>query len=109
MTKVAFLTLGLAAFVAFPVNAPAQDNSAAIAVNEAVLRQANTIVLRQKLAEAQGLAQHGDIVGAAKLYQESCDLAQKVGSGINAESAQAINGLAATRLTLAREYQSRGN
>src|SRR5258707_1320162 len=66
MTKAAILVLGLAALVALPGAAPAQDNSTHIAVNEAVLRQANTIVLRQKLAEARTVEQRGDTAGAAK-------------------------------------------
>lgn len=111
MTKVAlpFLFLGLVALATLPAAAQAQDNSTAIAVNEAVLRQANTIVLRQKLAEARAVSQRGDVAGAAKLYQECCDLVQKIGSGIDAEAAQAVSGLTSTRLTLAREYQSHGD
>ena len=109
MTKAALLCFGLAALVALPAAALAQDNSTAIAVNEAVLRQANTIVLRQKLADANRVAQAGETAGAAKLYQESCELAQQIGSGIDAESAQAIKGLATARLTLARDAQAHGD
>lgn len=109
MTKAALLLLGLAALLALPATLAAQDNSTAIAVNEAVLRQANTIVLRQKLAEARSASQAGDTASAAKLYQEACELCLQVGSGIDAETAQAINGLAANRLALARDAQSRGD
>ena len=109
MTKAAILLIGLAALLALPAAAPAQDNSTAIAVNEAVLRQANTIVLRQKLAEARRASLAGDTVTAAKLYQEACELCQQIGSGIDAEAAQAINGLAGNRLALARDAQSRGD
>ena len=109
MTKAAIFTLGLAALLVFPAVVPAQDNPAALAVNEAVLRQANTIVLRQKLSDARATAQRGEIVNAAKLYQESCTLAQQIGSGIEAETLQAVAGLTATRLALARDAQSRGD
>ena len=109
MTKAVLLFFGLAALVALPVSAPAQDNSTTIAVNEAVLRQANTIVLRQKLVEARRANLTGETVAAAKLYQESCELAQQIGSGIDAETAQAINGLTSTRLALAQEAQSHGD
>jgi hypothetical protein len=112
MTKAAILFLGLATLIAAPASAPAQDSSSSAvneAVNEAVLRQANTIVLRQKLAEARSASQAGDIVGAAKLYQESCDLVSQIGSGIDMEAAQAVNGLASTRLELARQDQTRGD
>ena len=113
MTKAALLFLGLAALLALPVAVAAQDNSATSAVNEAVneavLRQANTIVLRQKLAEARGACQAGDTVAAAKLYQESCDLVSKIGSGIDLEAAEAVSGLAKTRLALAQADQSHGD
>ena len=98
--------LVLAALAALP--APAQDNSTAIAVDEAVLRQANTIVLRQKLAEARSASLAGETASAAKLYQEACELCQQIGSGIDAETAQAINGLAGNRLALARDAQAAG-
>jgi tetratricopeptide (TPR) repeat protein len=107
MTKAAILFFGLAALIALPGTAPAQNNSVAIASNEVVLRQSYTIMLRQKLAEARTVELRGDIVGAAKLYQESCDLVLKIGSGVDAEAAQAVNGLTTTRLTLARDAQSR--
>ncbi len=55
--------------------------------------------------------QSGDIVAAAKTYQESCELVQKIGSGIDSEAAlsQAVTGLANTRLTLARAAQASGD
>ncbi len=109
MTKAALFTIGLAALLSFPVVVPAQDNSTAIAVDEAVLRQAKTIVLRQKLSEARATAQRDEVAAAAKLYQESCALAQQIGSGVDAETAQAVAGLSATRLALARDAQSRGD
>ena len=109
MTKAALLFFGLAALLALPAAVPAQDNTTAIAVNEAVLRQANTIVLRQKLADARRVELGGDTVAAAKLYQESCEMVGQIGSGIDAEAAQAMNGLSRTRLTLAREDQTRGD
>ena len=109
MTKAALLIFGLAALLATPIIATAQDDSTTIAVNEAVLRQANTIVLRQKLDEARAKEQSGDIVAAAKTYQESCELVQKIGSGIDSEAAQAVTGLANTRLTLARAAQASGD
>ena len=70
---------------------------------EAVMRQANTLVLRQKLADAKGEAQRGDIVGAAKLYQEACALAESIGSGIPEETTEAVAGLTSNRLALARD------
>ncbi len=109
MTKAALFTLGLAALLVFPAAVPAQDNSTALAVNEAVLRQAKTIDLRQKLSDARATAQRGETAVAAKLYQEACTLVTQIGSGIDVETAQAVAGLTATRMALARDAQSRGD
>ena len=109
MTKTTILTLGLVALLSVPSVLSAQDNSTSVAVNEAVMRQAKTIELRQKLADAKVVAQRGNLAGAAKLYQESCNLVGQIGSGIDSESAQAVAGLTRTRLALARDAQSRGD
>ncbi|HEX9047815.1 MAG TPA: hypothetical protein VF988_12380 [Verrucomicrobiae bacterium] len=109
MTKAALFSLGFAALLAFPATLPAQETPADTAVNEAILRQANVIVLRNKLADAKIAAQRGDLVNAAKLYQESVTLSQQIGSGIPQETQQAVAGLSATRLALARSAQSRGD
>ena len=110
MTKAALILLGLAALALVAGTAPAQDTTAINAANtEAVLRQAKTIELRQKLSDAKGVAQRGDIPGAAKLYQEACALAEGIGSGIADESLQAVAGLTTTRLALARQAQGRGD
>lgn len=110
MTKAALLIFGLAVLVAVPADVFAKENSAAAtAVNEAVLRQANTIVLRQKLAAARSAEKQGDTVGAAKLYQEACNLVQEIGSGVDVEAREAVSGLTKTRLALAREAQRSGD
>ena len=71
-----------------------------------MLRQANTIILRQKLLEAKNTALRGDLPGAAKLYEDAYTLVEQIGSGIAEEKAQTISGLASTRLALARQAQS---
>ena len=68
MIKAALFTLGLAALLALPATMTAQDNAVTLAVNQAVLNQANTIVLQGKLSDAKAMAQRGDGVGAAKQY-----------------------------------------
>ena len=108
MTKAALFSIGLAALLAAPAAVLAQD-STAVAVNEAVLRQHNTIVLRKQLADARVVQQRGDIVLAAKLYQECVRLAREIGAGVNTETSQAVAGLSATRLILARDAQSHGD
>ena len=87
MIKSAHLYLGLAALLALPSLVPAQDNPAATAVTEAVKRQADKIVLGQKLTEAKSAQQRNDTLGAAKLYQDSVTLAQEIGrAGIEVET-----------------------
>ena len=109
MRKAVPLSLGLILLAVSAATSPAQTNSPEdMAVTEAVLRQANTIVLRQKLVDAKSAAARGDLVSAAKLYQEAEGLVQQIGSGIDVEKAQTISGLASTRLTLARQAQSQG-
>jgi len=109
MRKAASLSLGFILLAVSAATSPAQTNSPEdMAVTEAVLRQANTIVLRQKLVDAKGAAARGDLAGAAKLYQEAYGLVQQIGSGIDVETAQTVSGLAATRLALARQAQSQG-
>jgi hypothetical protein len=109
MTKAVSLSLGFILLMATAAALPAQTSSTDMAVNEAVIRQANTIVLRQKLEDAKNAAARGDMVGAAKLYEDSYSLVQQIGSGIDAETAQTVAGLAGTRLTLARQAQGRGD
>jgi hypothetical protein len=110
MTKAAYLSIGLAAMLVTPATLSAQDNVAVdTAVKQSVLNQANTIVLRNKLVDAKATQQRGDIALAAKIYQDCVSTCRQIGSGIDAETAQAIAGLTATRMILARDAQSRGD
>src|ERR1039458_5608597 len=109
MTKAAPLSLGFVLLLATAAMLPAQTSPTDAAVNEAVLRQANTIILRQKLLDAKNTAARGDLPGAAKLYEDAYTLVEQIGSGIPEEKAQTISGLVSTRLTLARQAQSQGD
>ncbi|HLX95570.1 MAG TPA: tetratricopeptide repeat protein [Verrucomicrobiae bacterium] len=110
MTKAVSVPLGFIFILAGALMLPAQTNSPAdMAVSEAVLRQANTVVLRQKLVQAQDAAAHNDLGLASKLYEDAYQLVQNIGSGIDAESAQTISGLVSVRLELAREAQRQGD
>jgi tetratricopeptide (TPR) repeat protein len=109
MTKAAPLSLGFILLLAAAAMLPAQTSPTDAAVNEAVLRQANTIILRQKLLEAKNTAARGNLPGAAKLYEDANTLVEQIGSGIPEEKAQTISGLASTRLALARQAQSQGD
>ncbi|HUA38607.1 MAG TPA: hypothetical protein VMA35_09475 [Candidatus Sulfopaludibacter sp.] len=110
MTKAVSVPLGFIMILAGALMSPAQTNSPAdMAVSEAVLRQANTVVLRQQLVQARDAAAHGDLAVAAQLYEDAYRLVQNIGSGIDAESAQTISGLVSVRLELAREAQRQGD
>ena len=106
MTKAVIISLGFILLLTAVTPAHAQTSPIEDASNQAILRQANRIVLRQKLVNARAAVTRGELVEGAKLYQEAADLAQQVGSGIDLETAEAISGLATTRLTLARQAQA---
>lgn len=111
MIKAVSITLGLILLMDSPAILRAQNSPTDAAVTEAVLRQADTIVLQQKLTQAKSALDHGDVPTAAKFYQEANDLVEKIGPGasINGEKAQTIAGLSSTWLTLARQAQDNGN
>jgi general secretion pathway protein D len=88
----------------------AQQTGPETAVQEAVRRQADTISLRNKLAEAQAAEHRGDLPAAAKLYEDSLNLVHSIGNnGIEAETAATVSGLTNVRLALAHAAQSEGN
>jgi tetratricopeptide (TPR) repeat protein len=109
MTKAVSISLGFMLALATACVAPAQSNPTDVAVNEAVLRQSYTIVLRQKLADAANAAARGDLNAAAKFYEDAYTLVTQIGSGIDAETAQTIAGLTSTRMQLARNAQQQGD
>src|SRR6516164_9053768 len=99
------LTLLLATTTISLAQAP-QDS----AVNEAVMRQANRIVLRQRLADARSAEDRHDLPTAAKLYDDAWTLVLNIGiNNVEAEAATARAGLANVRLELARAAQHRGD
>jgi len=109
MTKAVSLSLGFIFLLASGASLSAQSSATDVAVNEGVVRQANTLVLRQKLAEARNAAASGDLPAAAKYYEDSYTLVQQIGSGIDPETQQTIAGLSSTRLQLARQDQGNGD
>ena len=108
MTKAAFSLVCSVILCAAIPTVHAQTTPVGAAVQEAVHRQADTITLRQKLAEAQATAQK-DPEAAAKLYDEAWNLVERIGSGIPTETAQTKVGLAAVRMELASAAQKRGD
>ncbi|TAL01026.1 MAG: hypothetical protein EPO07_08910 [Verrucomicrobia bacterium] len=110
MTKAASVSLGLAIMLASTVVSPAQSTPVNTAIDEAVRRQSDTILLRQKLVDAKGAATRGETALAAKLYQDAWTLVQGIGeSSVAQEAADTRTGLVAARLQLARISQKRGD
>ena len=110
MTKAATLTLGLSLLLSATAVSHAQAPAQETAVNEAVVRQAQRIQLRQKLDEADDAQQRRDLVSAAKLYDKAWELVQSIGyANVEPEAAQARAGLAIARLELARGAQRHGD
>src|SRR5438552_8235947 len=109
MIKAATIPLGLTLLLALSPGGNAQAPGQETAVNEAIYRQANTITLRQKLADARSAQDRRDLVTAAKLYSDCWDLIQKIGSGVDPEAQETRIGVAAVRLELAQAAQHRGD
>src|SRR5262245_47966463 len=109
MIKAAIVPLGALLFFATTPVSLAQAPDQEMAVNEAVYRQANIITLRNRLAEARGAQDRGQLPIAAKLYDDAWELVQKIGSGIDAETQATKTGLAEVRLALAHQAQNRGD
>jgi tetratricopeptide (TPR) repeat protein len=108
--KAVTLPLGLTLLLATATISFAQAPGQESAVNEAVMRQANRITLRQRLADARAAEDRHDLHNAAKLYDDAWDLVLHIGiNNVESEAATARAGLAAVRLELAREAQRRSD
>jgi general secretion pathway protein D len=103
-------TYVLSLLLATATVASAQTSAQDSAVNEAVLRQAGRIALRQKLEDAKAAEGRHDLVTAAKLYDDSWEIARNIGpENCEPEAAQARAGVATVRMELAHAAQSRGD
>ena len=105
MMKPASLSLALLLILTAVPAVFGQTKPQDTAVNEAVYRQANVILLRQKLTDARAAQERGALPTAAKMYDEAWALVQKIGSGVDAEREQTAAGLATVRLNLAKAAQ----
>ena len=104
--KLLFFAVALAALAATaPLRAQTDSGDIDMAAREAVRRQADSILLRQKLAEAQAAQQKKDFSAAAKLYENCYKLAQDIGSGVEPEAQATVNGLVAVLMELTRQAQ----
>ena len=114
MIKAASLSLSFALVLTVAANAPAQTQSLGggdtdTAVQEAVRRQAFTLQLHQKLADAQAAAARKDVAAAGKLYEAAYELTQKIGAGVDAETQAAAAGIVWVSIERARQAQERGD
>ncbi|HAV62937.1 MAG TPA: hypothetical protein DCY13_11300, partial [Verrucomicrobiales bacterium] len=82
MTKVVLYAVCSAVLISGGLTASAQNTGTTVAVDEAVRREADRLQLRQKLADGKVAEQKGDLLEAARLYQESFSLANRIGQGI---------------------------
>ena len=75
------------------------------------MRQADKIVLQQKLEAANAAVEQKDYVAAAQLYEDAYNLVEDIGGKIPIpqETEQTISGLVSVRMELAREAQRRGD
>lgn len=109
MTKSA-VSFGLAMLLAATNATLAQTTPTDTAVDQAVYRTANLILLRQKLQDARAAALRNDLPAAATLYDNAVELANQIGpSNAQAESAAAVQGSSAVRLRLADAARKRGD
>src|SRR5437773_117312 len=75
------------------------------AIDEGVRREAHTIDLHKKLADAQAAQKKGDNFEAAKLYTDCVTLIRKIGGGVENEQQQVRDGVVVVRLILAEQAQ----
>jgi hypothetical protein len=83
MTKAVHSAVISAALFACGVTAVAQTADNTAAVDEAVRRESDRIQLRLKLADAKVAQSKGDLLEAARLYQDGFALANRIGQGID--------------------------
>jgi len=79
------------------------------AIRESVRRQTWKIELQRQLTDGQAALQKGDYQEAALRFDEAVRLVKQIGSGIDAEAAQAMSGFITTRLYLARQARDHGD
>jgi type II secretory pathway component GspD/PulD (secretin)/tetratricopeptide (TPR) repeat protein len=86
----------------------AQPDAPNVAAEEAAKRQATLTLLEEVLKRAAALQKEGNLSEAATLYEESLKLVHRLGdTGVDAQKRQALAGLTATRLGIARQHFER--
>src|SRR5882672_169914 len=75
------------------------------ASDEAIRREAWTVELHKKLADAQAAQKRGDNFEAARLYNECLKLIKDIGPGPDLEQKQVVAGIVTVQLQLAEQAQ----
>src|SRR5438105_77972 len=68
------------------------------AIDEGIRREAYTVDMHKKLADAQVAQKKGANFEAAKLYTDCLGLITKIGTGVEAEQKQVLEGVITVRL-----------
>ena len=79
------------------------------ATDEGIRRQYNTLLLRDKLKEADAALARNDLKNAERMYTEAWALVTSIGTGVDAEARHTQQGTAAARMPLAVDAQKRGD
>ena len=109
MKKLALSALRLVLVLSVASQIHAQKSDIEVATEEGARRQAHKIELDRKLAEAQAAEKKGAFIESAQLYTDCLDLVKKIGSGVETQQKQALEGFIATRLQLAEQQQRAGD
>ncbi len=109
MKNLALTSLCVAILAGFSFAVPAQQSDTDAAVAESVRREALKIDLRSRLSEAQAARQRGALAESARLYTDGLNLVRKIGSGVDAEHKQAVEGNTAVRTVLAEQARHAGD
>ncbi|MFM7804358.1 MAG: tetratricopeptide repeat protein, partial [Verrucomicrobiota bacterium] len=104
VSKILSLVALIAAFDAASTRAVAQE-----AGEIAVRREEKAIVLRKTLETAANASRQGDLVSAAKSYEDAWNLTEELGSSVEKERAVTIEGFTSTRLALAYNAAKAGD
>src|SRR5213594_2603132 len=107
--KVALSSLCLALALSVPGQLPAPKSNIDFATEEGARRQAHKIELDRKLTEAQEAEKKGAFLESAQIYTDCLELVKKIGSGVDAQHKQALDGFIAVRLQLAEQLQRAGD
>jgi len=106
MKNLALTSLCIAILAGYAVTIPAQRADTDVAVAESVRREALKIDLRSRLVEADAAQKRGALAESARLYTDALNLVRKIGSGVDAEHRQAVEGNTAVRTILAEQARA---